>query len=228
MKQRLPVKVLCKKVSVKGALTVKMQLQENNAPKAQAQHIVPTIGFSVEKFFTSSLSFTVFDMSGQGRYRSLWEHYYKDAHAIIFVIDSRDKLRIVVAKEELNAFLIHPDVKHRRIPILFFANKMDLKDALSSVMVSHMMGLDNIKDKPWHMCNPHFKALNYTGAIKQFVLKQLRHDAAAIFDAASAASAPLRCHLTCRLSCGRRGLSSGRTCRSLRNPRPPAAAAARH
>ena len=24
-----------------------------------------------------SLSFTVFDMSGQGRYRNLWEHYYK-------------------------------------------------------------------------------------------------------------------------------------------------------
>ncbi len=24
-----------------------------------------------------SLSFTVFDMSGQGRYRGLWEHYYK-------------------------------------------------------------------------------------------------------------------------------------------------------
>ncbi|KAB0407656.1 hypothetical protein E2I00_019591 [Balaenoptera physalus] len=26
--------------------------------------------------FTFSLSFTVFDMSGQGRYRNLWEHYY--------------------------------------------------------------------------------------------------------------------------------------------------------
>ena len=24
-----------------------------------------------------SLNFTVFDMSGQGRYRNLWEHYYK-------------------------------------------------------------------------------------------------------------------------------------------------------
>lgn len=81
-----------------------------------------------------SLSFTVFDMSGQGRYRNLWEHYYRylsqccsptgdfsslihflcfilflrEGQAIIFVIDSADKLRMVVAKEELDTLLNHP------------------------------------------------------------------------------------------------------------------------
>jgi hypothetical protein len=25
-----------------------------------------------------NVGFTAFDMSGQGRYRNLWEHYYKD------------------------------------------------------------------------------------------------------------------------------------------------------
>ncbi|MGH0143633.1 UNVERIFIED_CONTAM: hypothetical protein FKN15_038415 [Acipenser sinensis] len=75
---------------------------------AQTQDIVPTIGFSIEKFKTSSLSFTVFDMSGQGRYRNLWEHYYKEGQAIIFVIDSSDTLRMVVAKEELDTLLNHP------------------------------------------------------------------------------------------------------------------------
>ncbi|XP_073719386.1 ADP-ribosylation factor-like protein 6 isoform X1 [Misgurnus anguillicaudatus] len=120
--------------------------------QAQAQDIVPTIGFSIEKFKTSSLSFTVFDMSGQGRYRNLWEHYYKEGHAIIFVIDSGDKLRMVVAKEELDTLLNHPDIKHRRLPILFFANKMDLRDALSAVKVSQLLCLENIRDKPWHIC----------------------------------------------------------------------------
>ncbi|KAG5215712.1 hypothetical protein JEQ12_001288 [Ovis aries] len=98
------------------------------------------------------LSFTVFDMSGQGRYRNLWEHYYKEGQAIIFVIDSSDKLRMVVAKEELRTLLNHPDIKHRRIPILFFANKMDLRDALTSVKVSQLLCLEDIKDKPWHIC----------------------------------------------------------------------------
>jgi ADP-ribosylation factor-like protein 6 len=40
------------------------------------------------------LRFTVFDMSGAGRYRSLWELYYREAHAAIFVIDSADRLRL--------------------------------------------------------------------------------------------------------------------------------------
>lgn len=43
------------------------------------------------------------------------------------------------------------DIKHRRIPILFFANKMDVRDALSSVKVSQLLCLENIKDKPWHI-----------------------------------------------------------------------------
>lgn len=43
------------------------------------------------------------------------------------------------------------DIKHRRIPILFFANKMDLRDALTSVKVSQLLCLEDIKDKPWHI-----------------------------------------------------------------------------
>ncbi|KAF4106580.1 hypothetical protein G5714_012570 [Onychostoma macrolepis] len=137
------VNVLCLGLDNSGKTTIINQLKPSNA---QAQDIVPTICFSIEKFKTSSLSFTVFDMSGQGRYRNLWEHYYKEGQAVIFVIDSGDKLRMVVAKEELDTLLNHPDIKHRRIPILFFANKMDLRDALSAVKVSQLLCLESIKD----------------------------------------------------------------------------------
>ena len=82
------------------------------------------------------MGFTAFDMSGQGRYRNLWEHYYKECQGIVFVVDSSDKLRMVVAKDELDMLLQHPDIRARKLPILFFANKMDCKDALSSVKVS--------------------------------------------------------------------------------------------
>lgn len=40
------------------------------------------------------LTFTVFDMSGAGRYRMLWEHYYRETQAVIFVLDSADRLRL--------------------------------------------------------------------------------------------------------------------------------------
>ena len=42
----------------------------------------------------SGLRFTVFDMSGAGRYRALWEQYYADAAAAVFVVDSADRLRL--------------------------------------------------------------------------------------------------------------------------------------
>ena len=67
------------------------------------------------------MGFTAFDMSGQGRYRNLWEHYYRDCQVaiiitpdinldifhqgIIFVVDSSDRLRMVVAKDELDMLL---------------------------------------------------------------------------------------------------------------------------
>uniref|UniRef100_A0A3P8W7S3 ADP-ribosylation factor-like 6 n=1 Tax=Cynoglossus semilaevis TaxID=244447 RepID=A0A3P8W7S3_CYNSE len=98
------VNVLCLGLDNSGKTTIINQLKPPHTP---AQEIVPTIGFNIEKFKCSSLSFTVFDMSGQSRYRNLWEHYYKESHAVIFVIDSGDKLRMVVAKEELDNLLNH-------------------------------------------------------------------------------------------------------------------------
>lgn len=133
-----------------GKTTIINQLKPADAQNTH--DIVPTVGFNVEKLKNKSLQFTIFDMSGQGRYRNLWEHYYKECHGIIFVIDSADKLRMVVAKDELDVLLQHQDIRNRRIPVLFFANKMDLRDAVSSVKCSSLMGLLNIRDKPWHIC----------------------------------------------------------------------------
>ncbi|XP_059619641.1 ADP-ribosylation factor-like protein 6 [Phlebotomus argentipes] len=120
-------------------------------PDEKSTVTVPTVGFSVEKFQNQGVSFTAFDMSGAGRYRSLWEHHFKSCHAIVFVIDSSDRMRLVVVKDELDILTHHPDIAHRKVPILFFANKMDCPDALSSVKIAAALGLEKIKDKPWHI-----------------------------------------------------------------------------
>ena len=49
-------------------------------------------------------------------------------------------------------FLLFKDIRSRKIPILFFANKMDVREAMSSVKVSQTLGLERIMDKPWHIC----------------------------------------------------------------------------
>lgn len=132
-----------------GKTTILNQLKTE---EYRSTDIVPTIGFNVEKFTAKSLSITAFDMSGQGRYRTLWEQYYRDCNGIIFVIDSSDKIRMVVAKDELESVTKHSELANKRVPVLFFANKMDLRDAVSSVKVTSLMGLEEIKDKPWHIC----------------------------------------------------------------------------
>jgi GTPase SAR1 family protein len=92
------------------------------------------VGFQVEEFSKGNINFTVYDMSGQGRYRNLWEHYYTDVEAIIFVLDSTDRLRMCVAKEELIQLLSHEDIKKTRAPVLFFSNKVRI---ISVMQQSH-------------------------------------------------------------------------------------------
>lgn len=113
--------------------------------------VTPTVGFQVEEFSKDNIRFTVYDMSGQGRYRSLWEHYYADVQAIIFVLDSTDRIRMVVAKEELQMLLQHESIKKSNVPILLFANKMDIPGAASAEECMDYLELDSIKDKAFHL-----------------------------------------------------------------------------
>ncbi|KAG7390243.1 hypothetical protein PHYPSEUDO_008381 [Phytophthora pseudosyringae] len=119
--------------------------------KSQAREVVPTIGFQVEEFTKSNLNFTVFDMSGQSRYRSLWENYYSDVQAIIYVLDCTDTIRMCVAKDELEQLVQHKELSSKKVPILFFANKMDLPNALTPVECMQLLELDNLGSKSWHI-----------------------------------------------------------------------------
>ncbi|XP_055920577.1 ADP-ribosylation factor-like protein 6 [Eupeodes corollae] len=112
---------------------------------------VPTVGFTVEQFQNNGIGFKAFDMSGSSRYRNLWEYHFKSCQGIVYVIDSSDRMRLVVVKDELDLLLTHPDLANRRVPLLFYANKMDCTDALSSVKIAAALGLENIEDKPWHI-----------------------------------------------------------------------------
>ena len=120
--------------------------------KAQATfEVTPTVGYQVEEFTKHNLSFTVLDMSGASRYRSLWESSYETASAIMFVMDSTDKIRMCVARDELDELLMSPKLQAKAIPILFFANKMDVPGSLTPVDCMKVMALERITNKPWHI-----------------------------------------------------------------------------
>ena len=61
-------------------------------------------------------------------------------------------MTILTIKAPSPQTLFLQDIRSRKIPILFFSNKMDARDAMSSVKVSQTLGLERIMDKPWHIC----------------------------------------------------------------------------
>jgi ADP-ribosylation factor-like protein 6 len=126
-------------------------IQHLKATNSSSREVTPTVGFQVEEFSKGQINFTVYDMSGQGRYRSLWETYYSDVQAIIFVLDSTDKVRMVVAKDELATLLEHKDISSSLCPMLFFANKSDVPGAMTNEECMEAMNLFNIRDRPWHL-----------------------------------------------------------------------------
>lgn len=149
--RKTKVSVLVVGLDNSGKTTIIQRLKMARSQNPQASiSTTPTVGFNVEEFQKGSLAFTVFDMSGAGRYRSLWDQYYKDAQAVIFVIDSSDKLRICVAKDELDIMLQSKELR-AKVPILFFANKSDVPSSLTAVEVARALKLDEIKDKPWQI-----------------------------------------------------------------------------
>ncbi len=54
------------------------------------KEVTPTIGYDIETFEKKNFAFTVFDMSGQGKYRHLWEDSCSDVDVKITRLVSND------------------------------------------------------------------------------------------------------------------------------------------
>lgn len=109
-------------------------------PTAQrSDAIAATMGYSVEEFEKNSATFKVFDMGGARKFRDIWQHHFGQAQGIIFVIDSSERSRMCLVRDELKLMMEHPDVKG--LPILFFANKMDLPGAMKPDEIAEEVGI---------------------------------------------------------------------------------------
>ncbi|NWS66743.1 ARL11 protein, partial [Crotophaga sulcirostris] len=96
----------------------------------QAVETCPTVGFNVESLQTPCrVSFTLWDVGGQGSLRASWPDYLEDTNALIFVLDSTDTARLPEAAAALEEVLSHPSMAD--VPVLLLANKQDVPGALA-------------------------------------------------------------------------------------------------
>lgn len=131
-----------------GKSTVLNNLKPNDKKEL---NINATVGFNLEKIIYKTLHLSFFDMSGFSRYRSLWEHHYREADAIVFVIDSSDRMRFIVSNEELNDVLNHSEIKDKNIPLLIIANKNDVKGALGENSLRNELEINGIRGKKFEI-----------------------------------------------------------------------------
>ncbi|KAJ1955271.1 ADP-ribosylation factor protein 3, partial [Linderina pennispora] len=77
------------------------------------------------------------DLGGAQELQGIWESYYRDGHALLFVIDSVDEERLGEAKQTLLRLM--KDRELEGIPVLVLANKQDTQDAGSLVHVKEVV-----------------------------------------------------------------------------------------
>jgi len=104
----------------------------------------PTIGSNVETIVYRNVKFCMWDLGGQDSFRSSWSSFYNDTNCICLVVDSSDKERMEESKIELINMLQHEHLAKAKL--LVFANKQDMKNALSISDISNALGLSSIKD----------------------------------------------------------------------------------
>lgn len=109
----------------------------------------PTIGSNVEEVTYRNMRFQVWDLGGQDMLRQTWKTYFINTHALIMVVDSSDVKRLDLARTELHSVL-HSD-ELRNSCVLIFANKQDLKEALTAAELSEALALHTIRTHDWHI-----------------------------------------------------------------------------
>jgi ADP-ribosylation factor-like protein 3 len=77
----------------------------------------------------------VWDIGGQKAIRPYWKNYYENTDALVYVIDSADRRRMEETGVELSSLL--EEEKLAGVPVLIFANKQDLLNAMPPKEVSN-------------------------------------------------------------------------------------------
>ena len=101
--------------------------------------ILPTVGLNIGRMKVNRQQLVFWDLGGASNLRSLWEKYYSDAHALLYIVDASDPLRMDESRDVLRQLLNTPDLSG--IPVLVFANKQDKPGAVTPHEVQARFGL---------------------------------------------------------------------------------------
>jgi len=107
-----------------------------NYKGANLSKITTTVGMNLGKIDVHGVRLNFWDLGGQEELQSLWDKYYSECHAVIYVVDSGDRERVEESKAAFDRMIKNENVKG--IPLLVAANKQDLADCMGVREVKHL------------------------------------------------------------------------------------------
>ena len=120
------------------------------AKYGESAKIEPIMGIDFEKLTIDENQLLVWSIGGRSAYRPLWSRHYSNMSAFIFVVDSNDHQNIDEASTQLHQ--LTSDDNFREKPLLIFANKRDLPNAMDIDQLRDKLHLDNLSKKiQWHL-----------------------------------------------------------------------------
>ena len=111
--------------------------------------ITPTQGFNIKSVSADGFKLNVWDIGGQRKIRPYWKNYFENTDILIYIIDSTDKKRFEETSVELNELLL--DEKLKAVPLLVYANKQDLFNAVPASDIAEGLHLPSIRDRSWQI-----------------------------------------------------------------------------
>ncbi|XP_047335168.1 ADP-ribosylation factor-related protein 1-like [Impatiens glandulifera] len=131
----------------KTTLLEKLKSQYSNAEGLPPDRIVPTVGLNIGRLEVSNAKLVFWDLGGQLGLRSIWEKYYEEAHAVIFVVDAACPSRFQDSKSAMEKVIRHEDLQGA--PLLILANKQDLSEALTSEELGRYLDLKKLDERAY-------------------------------------------------------------------------------
>uniref|UniRef100_A0A0D6QRQ6 Uncharacterized protein n=1 Tax=Araucaria cunninghamii TaxID=56994 RepID=A0A0D6QRQ6_ARACU len=131
----------------KTTLLEKLKTMFSDSEGLPPDRIVPTVGLNIGRAEAFKSKLVFWDLGGQIGLRTIWEKYYEEAHAVIYVVDAACQSRFEDSKSALEKILRHGDLQGA--PILIYANKQDLPGALSAEDLARYLDLKELDERPY-------------------------------------------------------------------------------
>ncbi|KAG2551477.1 ADP-ribosylation factor-related protein 1-like [Panicum virgatum] len=109
--------------------------------------VVPTVGLNIGRIEDANAKLVFWDLGGQVGLRAIWEKYYEEAHAIMYVIDAATASSFEDAKSALEKVIRHEHL--RGAPLLIVANKQDLPGVINDEELAKFLNLKELDERPY-------------------------------------------------------------------------------